>query len=183
MEHPKKNILNTLKKSGSGFSHPEGYFDGLEDRFVNSLKDKDVDNRSGDTLNRGLEAIGKSHGFTVPSGYFEQDIQNIVAPRSNKVISLLGMHIKKWAGLSIAASLLLFFGLRFFTSGNTQMELTELTNTDIENWIDADLISFSSYDIAEAYSDVNLENEMIYSDEEVDIYIDNIDFENILLEN
>jgi hypothetical protein len=182
MEHPKKNILNTLKKSGSGFSHPEGYFDGLEDRFVNNLKDKKV-NQPDETVLQGLEAIGKSHGFTVPIGYFEEDTEKIAVPRSNKVISLFGIPIKKWASLSIAASLLLFFGLRFFTSGNTQTELAELTNSDIENWIDADLISFSSYDIAEAYSDVSLEDEMNYSDEEVDIYIDNIDFENILLEN
>jgi len=181
MEHPKKNILSTLKKSGPGFSHPEGYFDGLEDRFVEGLKNKEVQ-QSEESLIQGLEAIGKSHGFKVPDGYFAQDNLNIVVPRSHKVISLVSKNIKKWGGLSIAASLLLFIGLRFFTSDNAQMELTELSNTDIENWIDADLISFSSYDIAEAYNDVNLENEM-YSDEEIDVYIDNIDIENILLEN
>lgn len=181
MEHPKKNILSTLKTSGAGFSHPEGYFDGLEDRFVDDLKDKKA-NGSDASLAKGLESIGKSHGFTVPLGYFEQNKENLLVPKSNKVISLVSVKVKKWVSLSVAASLLLFFGLRFLTSGDTQMELTELNDTDIENWIDADLISFSSYDIAEAFSDVNLESE-IYSDEEIDVYMDNMDIENIWLEN
>lgn len=188
MDSQKKNILDQLKKSGTGFSEPKDYFEALEDRFVTKLElDKDKMEQSNSTAAKmlklnALDSIGKAHGFRTPDGYFEEDVKPLIIPKSKKVISLKSRGLSKWLNLSIAASILLFFGLGFYLSSDTNIKMAELNTDEIENWIDTDLVSFNSYEIAEAFEDVDLESDL-YSDEEVGAYLDNLDIEEIILDN
>ena len=188
MGSQKKNILDQLKESGTGFSEPKDYFEGLEDRFVAKLDidkaKKEQSKSTGPNMPKlsALDSIGKAHGFRTPAGYFEEDVEPLIIPKTKKIISLNSQGLSKWLNLSIAASILLFFGLGFYLSSDTNVKMAELHTDEIENWIDTDLISFNSYEIAEAFEDVDLESDL-YSDEEVGAYLDNLDIEEIILDN
>lgn len=188
MNSQKKNILDELKKSGAGFKAPKDYFEDMEDRFVASQNldkaKKEHSKSAGPKMPKldALDSIGKSHGFTTPAGYFEEEAKHLVIPKTKKIISLNSPGLRKWLNLSIAASILLFFGLGFYLSSNTNVQMAELNTDEIENWIDTDLISFNSYEIAEVFEDVDLESDL-YSDEEVGAYLDNLDIEEIILDN
>jgi hypothetical protein len=190
MDSQKKNILDEIKKSGAGFGEPKGYFEDMEDRFVVKLsldKAKKVQSKSAELMMpklnpNDLDVIGKAHGFTTPAGYFEEDLKHHIIPKTKKIISLNSPGLSKWFNLSIAASILLFFGLGFYLSSNTNVKVTALNTDEIENWIDADLVSFNSFEIAELFEDVELESDL-YSDEELGAYLDNLDIENIILDN
>lgn len=190
MDNNKKNILDSLKKSGPGFKHPKGYFDAFEDGLVSALNKNDQFEMRIDTEKEWtdsikpeeLDLIGKNHGFTVPENYFEADLDLKKEPGSTKIIAMARKNAGRWLSLAVAASFLLFFGSKFFTVDDEQLELSDLKDDEIENWIDADLVSFNAYEIAEAFSDVDLENEM-YSDEEVTDYLNTIDIEQLILDN
>lgn len=190
MNSNKKNILDNLKKSGTGFDIPKGYFDDFEERLMSDLNQDthfkmqiESEEEWAENLKSGeLDLIGKDHGFKVPENYFEEDLSLKVLPGKQKIISLGARNTRTWLGLAVAASFLLFFGLKFYSVPDKQLELSDLRDDEIENWIDADLISFNSYEIAEAFSDVDLENEM-YSDEEVSDYLNQIDIEQLILDN
>lgn len=190
MDSQKKNILDQLKKSGTGFNEPKDYFETMDDRFVTNLgldKAKKAQSKSADLMlpkskTNALDLIGKAHGFTTPEGYFKEDARPLIIPKTKKIISLNSPGLKKWLNLSIAASILLFFGLGLYLSSNTNVEMAELSTNEIENWIDTDLISFNSFELSELFEDVELESDL-YSDEEVAAYLDNLDIENIILDN
>jgi len=190
MDNNKKNILDSLKISGTGLKHPKGYFDEVEERLVSALPPNDQFKKRIDTEKewtdrikpKKLDLIGENHGFTVPKNYFEEDLDFKKEPGSTKIISMAIKNAGKWLSLAVAASFLLFFGSKLFTINDKPLELSEINESEIENWIDADLVSFNAYEIAEAFSDVDLENE-IYSDEEVADYLNTIDIEQIILDN
>lgn len=190
MNKDRKNILDNLKESGTGFNHPKGYFDDFETRLLSDLdqnaRGKNHLKTEGEWVDsvevRHLDLIGKNHGFKVPENYFEKDLDIKNKAGSTKIISLARQNAGKWISMAVAASFLLFFGLKYYTANEKQMDFTDLKNDEIENWIDEDLISFNSYEIAEAFSDVDLESKM-YSDEEVTDYLDQIDIEQLILDD
>lgn len=190
MGSQKKNILDKIKKSGAGFSEPKDYFEDMENRFIVKFsleKAKKMESKSAELMTHqlnpnNLDKIGKVHGFTTPVGYFEEDTKHHIIPKTKKIISLNSRGLSKWLNLSIAASLLLFFGLGLYLSSNTNVKMAELNTDEIENWIDTDLVSFNSLEIAVLFEDVELQTDL-YSDEEVGAYLDNLDIENIILDN
>lgn len=190
MKGEEKNILNSIKNQGTGFNLPKGYFDKLEEKVLSDQVQNDQNReqtnsereKKGDTEPAGLDLIGKNHGFKVPEKYFEdKTIENGITG-SAKVISLAKKNIGKWISLSVAASLLIVFGLGFYITGDKSIELAEVNNEEIENWIDTGLVSFNSYEIAEAFNDVDFENDL-YTDEEVADYLDHTDIEQLILDN
>lgn len=190
MNSNKKNILDRLNKSDSGFNTPKGYFDEFEERLMSDLNQdtgfrmkNESEAQGPETLKSGaLDQVEKNHGFKVPENYFEEDLSLKVLPEKSKIISLGQRNTRTWLSLAVAASFLLFFGLKFYTAPEKQLELADLKDDEIENWIDADLISFNTYEVAEAFYDVELET-LMYSDEEVTDYLDQIDIEQLILDN
>jgi len=84
--------------------------------------------------------------------------------------------------MSVAASILLFFGIQFMNKGQQNASQVIVQNEEIANWIAEDLVTFDTYEIAEAFSDVELE-ETLYADEAVYDYLDFIDIESLIIEN
>ena len=189
MNPNKKNILNEIKNSGSGFKTPDGYFDDLENRLyenttVHMINDSLVpDNKKDnlDTESSPLKNIDKDAGFKVPVSYFDELELHIKKPLKPKVIGLKERRISLLS-LSIAASILLFFGIKYYNVEPNTFDQLVFEKNEIENWIETDLISFDSYEIAEIYRDVELE-QTIYIDQEIDDYLDYMDIEELLIEN
>lgn len=192
MENKKRDILNEIKNKGhgfvspksyfsefessfyqatnkksTGFIDPEGYFDNLEDRILSNAASSDHANKT---------------GFTVPDDYFEQLELKLLKAKNTKVIRFNKYKNLKIIGLSIAASLLLFFGLNNFRSHKDQFDMQTVSITEIESWLDDDLISLSDYDIAETFSDTEL-SYYEYENDEITDYLNFVDIENLILEN
>ena len=190
MEGKKENILKQLKGSGLGFTVPKGYFASLEDQIghgINSLdsNDKKSEVKASSSQQQdssfSLDQIGKDHGFTIPEGYFDTIQSKITGDEKTKVIPLKSKYIRILS-LSIAASILLFFGLNYMNTGEDIKDQLVFQDEDFINWIESDLADPNSYEIAEAFNDVELEH-VLFSEEEVGDYLNSVDIENLILEN
>lgn len=189
MKPKKENILNEIKNSGMGFKIPDGYFEDLENRLyentsahmINVSREPENGKDKLDLESSPLKNIHKDGGFKVPVSYFNELELRIEKPLKSKVVRLKERRLTLLS-LSIAASILLFFGIKYYrVEPNTSDQLV-FEKSEIENWIETDLISFDSYEIAEIYRDVDLE-QTIYIDQEIDDYFDYLDIEELLIEN
>ncbi len=190
MEQDNMNILGKLKNSGTGFNLPEGYFDSLEDKISADMHaDDQPDKIKGSPILKkdiqgaeGLSKIGNKSGFKVPEGYFENNEAYLRGSFKKRTFPLSINKKSKMIWYSVAASFLLFFAIKYVTVKPVNFDFSEINQSEIETWIDADLVSFNSYDVAEVFNDVNLD-EYDFTDEELESYIVEEDIENIILQN
>lgn len=195
MKNKKKEILNKMKKNKGGFQTPVNYFRDFEKKFHNhdnkillgykipanyfSQLEEKIINKSKDVYPL------KSTGFKIPNNYlneFDDNFYERKLKKNIKIFDLANYKNIKIISFSVAASLLLFFGLNNFVFDKNEYDIETIEVAQIENWLDEDLISFNSYDIAETFSDVELVIENDYSDEILDL-LDYSDIENIIIEN
>ena len=187
MAKNKKDSLNNLDLSSDGFNVPKGYFENLDIELLKKAMATASNKRSEPLKNLSListneiDPIKKNSGFKVPKDYFED-----VETRLDKLI-ITKKEVKKVRNLrlismSIAASIVLFIGIKFININNSNTSIMVLQNDEIASWIDQDLVSFDTYDIAEAFSDIDLE-QTLYSDEAVNDYLDFMDIESLIIEN
>ena len=190
MNQDKKDMLGKLENSGTGFNLPKGYFDSLEDKISAGIKPDELSEKiKGPRIFQkdskqveGLSKIRQQSGFKVPEGYFEKDEAYLIGSPKKRTFPLSLNRNTKVIWYSIAASFLLFFTIKYVTVRPTDFDFSEINQSEIETWIDADLVSFNSYDVAEVFDDVNLDD-YDFTDEEVENYIANEDIENIILQN
>ena len=153
-----------------GFSTPKDYFDSVEDTVFNKL---------------GKEFI-KTESFDIPKDYFDTledriflrlKEEKVIEP---KVISLNSRIKKVLVPLAVAASLLLIFMINY----NNNSSINTVAETEIDKWIEDDLISLDSYEIAEVFNDVDLSDDDTY-DEDAELleYLNGTDVESMILEN
>lgn len=189
MDRNKENILKQLKSSGPGFTVPKGYFKSLEEQIDHTINSFDPNHKKNEgyiNTNQkshssfNLDQIGKDPGFKVPEGYFDTIQSKTTQLEKTKVIPLNGKFIRILS-LSIAASILLFFGLNYMNTRENIIDQMAFQDEEFINWIESDLADPNSYEIAEAFYDVELEN-VLFSDEEVDDYLNGVDIENLILE-
>ncbi len=196
----KHTILDILKKQGSGFKTPKGYFDTVENDVFSKLSIKSFPEKAGysipknyfdtieNTVFTKLDAneFRKQHHFDVPKDYFSTIEDNVFKKiqeedtNKPKVINLRSKLTKVFAPIAIAASLLLLFTL-YTNKNNDSFNFDSLAVTDVENWIENDYISLDSYEIAEVYSDVTFEDDFNEDDIELLDYINGTDIESALL--
>ena len=154
--------MNREKERDRGFQVPEGYFEQLEDRVLGKLENKGI------------------RGFRVPEGYFDDfhispdsvSPERPVLPINNNVRSRIF-----W--MAAAASILLFFGVKYMNTGNEGLGWDSLDQAELSLWIENDLGGISPEEIAEAYQEVDLEVS-IPADAELDEYLQNADLDQIL---
>ena len=189
MDRNKENILKQLKSSGPGFTVPKGYFKSLEEQIDPTISSFDPNHKKNEGYinpnqkshsSFNLDQIGKDPGFKVPEGYFDTIQSKTTQLEKTKVIPLNGKFIRILS-LSIAASILLFFGLNYMNTRENIIDQMAFQDEEFINWIESDLADPNSYEIAEAFYDVELEN-VLFSDEEVDDYLNGVDIENLILE-
>lgn len=159
------------------FKTPEGYFEGFNDGLMDRLSEEKLD-------------IPKKEGFTVPENYFDglhNSIQEKLDTKETKVIQLHPYRKYYVAAASIAAILLLFFGLNWSTAEEPSWD--DLASEDIEAYFETYELGLSSYEIAEELpvdeleisklleTQFNEENVLEYLDQNID------DFDELNLED
>lgn len=179
MDRNKENILNQLKKSGPGFTVPKAYFKeaGTHDNSDNYLENNTSEKITGSNLDIHL----KAPGFKVPNGYFETVESNIFESRNPKIISFKTKVVRVLT-FAAAASVLLFFGINYMNSNQGINEEMVFEDEELVSWIESDLVDFNSYELAEAFNDLEFEHDL-YAEEDIDEYLNTVDIENLILEN
>lgn len=188
MDKRNNNILNSKKSNSPAFKVPDAYFERFESELfekiskVDTVREKDDLKDLSIIRNEGLSEQKKRHGFKVPEGYFENnDFKLSIEDRQNKSPKIRRFRL---LSLSIAASILLFFGIKYVNKGPSKSYSSQvvLQNDEIADWVADDLVYFETYEIAEAFDDIELE-ENIYTEDAVNYYLDFVDIESLILEN
>lgn len=167
MNTMKNGILNNRNLKESAFKTPEDYFESVEA----SVFDKLV-----------TEKFPEKEGFTTPQSYFdtvEQSIFEKTVSKKGKVIRLNSFFVKRFLPVAAAASLLILVLLNY---NSKQLTFETLATSDIENWIDQGLVEVDPYQLAEVYSDVDLNPDYQTNDEEIIEYLDGTDIEELIIE-
>ncbi len=190
----KNNILKGLKSTDLGFKIPENYFENFERGFSNSgikksngftVPDQYFEKISDEILAKiDVTQIPEQTGFTTPNNYFKNlEIKSINKTSNTKVINLFSNQYKRFISLAIAASFLLFIGVKYFGNKQETIRFDDLTAYEIENWMDESLIGFNAYEIAEVYEDIDISNSTTYFEDEIFDYLEEKDLELLFLEN
>lgn len=165
--------------------------ENLEDKLLSGMRDRETKTEEQPVVLDRLSVVyqGKDkvneiseHGFRVPAGYFDglekRLIEGVASERSKRT----WLDRNKIFTLSIAASLLLLIGIRFYDPNGTTEDLHALSTSEIDTWIDNGLVTFNSYDIAETFDDLELYPDL-GSEQEVLDYLGEVDVENLMTEN
>mgnify|MGYP000337523481 CR=1 FL=1 len=171
-----KNSIDYIRnktQDTSGFSTPENYFDTVEDVLFSKLIEQQLPNED---------------GFKVSANYFN-DLETslyskIDFPKKEIKVIPLRKRIIRYIPHAAAASVLLFFGLNYFSLTNTS-SFEDVSSLDIENWIDNEYVDFNTFNIVFVDSDFT-ENDLIedetISDEDLLDYLSTINSAIILTE-
>ena len=119
------------------FKTPEEYFEGFDKRLMDKLSEENTN-------------IPKEEGFDLPEGYFDGLYKNIQKKLDNQETKMVQLHpYRKYyiAAVSVAAVILLFFGLNWTTS--TCPKFDDLANADIEAYFEINELGLTTYEIAE----------------------------------
>jgi len=192
-----KDMYKPSKDSGN-FKMPADYFNQLEDEVMLKIITDSFPKSAGFNVpplyfGKATESAAKvvfgteNHvGFVTPKGYledaaFETAVMNKIKAQETptKVIPLKNFFLKQFAPIAVAASLAL---LVFFNFDRVENDLSTIAASDIEQWIDQDLISLNDSEILEVFSDVQLENEQFFDDEDVLDYLDDTNIEALLFD-
>lgn len=147
--------MKKTNENRKGFHVPEDYFESLDTQLMTRLKEN------------------SKNGLKVPEGYFEGFE---VKPERSRT------KVKKLFWMAAAASVLLFFGIKYMNTNQSSLDWDDLEQAEISYWIESDLAELNAYDIAEAYPDVEL-NAPNISNEDLNAYLNEIELDQILYEN
>lgn len=195
----KNNSLDILKKLGTGFKAPEGYFESMEDQVLSKLNTKELPTKTGyevppsyfDSIEEKVlskikqTTAQKQLNSDIPSDYFSTIEDRVLERIKNedavepKVIDFRKRFVKVFIPVAIAASFLLILVLNLNDTPNYSIE--DLASSEVESWIENDLISIDSDQIAEVFNDTNLYEEFSEEDENVLEYLNGMDIESELL--
>ena len=144
---------------------------------------KDVENKILTKI--GEEKNEEKSGFLIPENYLETIEDKVIAKISNdkrpvKVIDFKSIIINRVLPFAVAASLLLIIYINY---NNKTTSFDSIASTDIERWIEDDLVTFDTYEIAEVYRDTQIENQDIFAEDELEEYLNGMDVESLLYEN
>jgi hypothetical protein len=157
--------VSTAEQRERGFKVPDGYFEEVQDRILHRLPNS------------------QERGFKVPEGYFENfEVRTDGLSQKNRVLPIRKNTRARIVWMAAAASLLLFFGLKYINLGPTEPDWNSLEQTELTLWIDNELTDMTSYEIAEVYHDIELEVP-VPDNTQLDEYLSEIELEQILIEN
>jgi len=124
----------------NGFKTPAGYFEKLSGRIM-------------DNIAQDASTVSQEKNFKVPEHYFNNlhsEIIQKLEKQDTKVIPIKSFKKYYYTAASIAAILLLFFGLTWNTT--KAISYGDLANSDIDQYFENHELSFSAYDLAEILS-------------------------------
>jgi len=122
----------------TGFTVPKNYFKGIEDDF---------------SLNLIEEELPKNNVFEIPTTYFQEFDHRIIEKIKPKKGKILNFKKIKLIPVAATIALIIFFGTNFLLNNNS-----ELSSDEIVNWVDMNINTISSDDIAIAFTDINFDD-------------------------
>jgi len=189
MDNKRKDILDNLKLKETGFSLPKNYFMDFESDFYKNNNKISTGFKTPYNYFNELEdvIIQKNNfnktGFKTPSNYFETIEANVLDEiNSAKVIPLNKHKTLKMISFAVAASFILFFSIYDFNANKNNLSSDTVKISEIENWMDDDLITFNTYEISEIFTD----NDLDLADNDADVildYFEYIDIDDLIFEN
>lgn len=98
------------------FTVPVGYFDGLEEKLMQGIREHADYQTSGEelaTLSPMLSSISKKTPYTLPAGYFENLVNNGMLKNADKKEEAIVISItrQKWFRFAVAAVLVAFIAI------------------------------------------------------------------------
>jgi len=172
--------LHKLKTKGSGYTLPSGYFRHVEDTVIFTLKAGKID------VYKNKSSVPENYFETFEDRIFNKLNENKAVKKSSKVIFLRKQIITRFVPIAVAASFILFLAINYF--GNSKISINNVSSTTVDSWINEDLIPLNSYEIASAYTNVNLDDnnsfELLNKNQISNYFNDtDTDIEDLILEN
>ncbi|MEM6686861.1 MAG: hypothetical protein AAF617_13840, partial [Bacteroidota bacterium] len=148
-----------IHNKNTGFNTPKAYFDSFEDRLFERMQTASL--------------IPKDTGFTAPDAYFDtlEDTlskQLFDTKTETKVIPLQRKrNYINYISYAAAACFVLFLAITFMnTSEEDTISINEVASTEINEFIENDLIALNNYELMTVYEEENIEINTIF---EVDL--------------
>lgn len=145
-----------LHNKKTGFTAPKDYFNTFEDRLFDRMKTESV--------------IPKDTGFTKPDAYFDSLEDKLSKElfgqeEAPKVIPLQRKrNYIRYMSYAAAACVLLFIAINFINV--TPPTMVEIADTEINTFIENDLIALNNYELMTVYEEENIDISTIF---EVDL--------------
>lgn len=161
---------NELHNKETGFNTPKDYFNTFEERLFDRMKTEAV--------------IPKETGFKTPDSYFDSLEDSLSkelfhTKEATKVIPLQRKrNYLKYITYAAAACIVFFVAINFINTDSTKLTIEEIVDSEINSFIEDDLIALNNYDLITVYEEENIDVSTIF---EVDLnetetidYLDNI---------
>lgn len=154
--------MNSEKDRERGFKVPRGYFEDFEERVLARPEQEGM------------------RGFRVPEGYFEDfDVSPGSVSREKPIIQIDRNRRNRILWLAAAASILLFFGIKYQYTEPAELQWSSLEPDEISLWVESDLAAMNYEDIAEVYQELDLEVP-VPDETDLDEYLRQVDLDEIL---
>jgi len=138
----------------SGFTTPTNYFETFENRLFDKMKVETI--------------IPKEEGFKVPDTYFDSledklSAQLFSTENDTKVIPLNSRkYYLKYIGYAAAACILFLGVINFFQSEPTDTSIDSVVNSEINTFIELDLIALNNYELMSVYEEEDIDVSSIF---------------------
>lgn len=150
-----KNKKLHTNNTPSGFTTPKDYFDTFEDRLFEKLQAETI--------------LPKETGFKVPDNYFdglEDSLANELFPSNENKTKVIPIHSKKkylkYIGYAAAACVLFLGAINFFPGSTIGISMDDVVNSEINTFIDNDLIAMNNYELMTAFEEENIDVSSIF---------------------
>ena len=190
------NDLSQLKSKDPGFSVPENYFGNFRVPFPGKKENNRLPRETGmqvpdgyfenltDRIKTNVEQnlIPRENGMKTPENYFE----NFKVPLPKKEIRVIDLFKRYAAGISTlaaAAVMLFYLGVRTPDFSPAANDLANLSNEELEGWLETNSDELNPEDIAEAFDDIQLDSDIAVSENDIINYLEDKDIESLLNEN
>ncbi|MDG2193922.1 MAG: hypothetical protein P8K77_03525 [Polaribacter sp.] len=164
--HNSIDYIRNKTQNEHGFSVPENYLDTVDEILLSKLIEKQ---------------LPIENGFVVSEDYFDTMeaslFSNINFPKKESKVISIRKRITRYIPSAAAASVLLFFGLNYF-SLTTTTSFDDISFSDIDHWFDQgdlDLNTTNTFFIDADFTENNLLEDDSLSDEDLLEYLSTID--------
>ena len=147
----KNKELHTKK---TGFTTPKEYFNSFEDRLFERMNTESV--------------IPTKTGFQTPDAYFDslEDKLSDTLFATEETTKVIPLQRKRsyihYLSYAVAACIVLFIAFTFFNSETDSLTIDDVASSEINSFIENDLIALNNYDVLSVYEEENIDITSIF---------------------
>ncbi|MEM6717849.1 MAG: hypothetical protein AAF611_00905 [Bacteroidota bacterium] len=145
---------NELHNKETGFNTPKDYFNSFEDRLFDRMETEAI--------------IPKETGFKAPDAYFDSleatiSEQLFQTEKETKVIPLQRKRTYiRYISYAAAACVLFFIAINFSNTPEDTLTIKDMASTEINEFIENDLIALNNYDLITVYEEENVDVNILF---------------------